>query len=79
MTNPAQYKTDWNLPSLDHWIHNEFPQLLAAYEKKQGHLPEPDFEWAAFQTYRRYMEPDVWTFEKMLYWETHGELPPNPQ
>lgn len=80
MISPAEYKTQYNLPSLDHWIHVEFPQLLAAYEQTQGHLPEPDFEWAAFQTYRRYMEPDVWTFEKMLAHEQGNDnpIPPSP-
>jgi len=77
---PQEYMKQYNLPSLDHWIHVEFPQLLAAYTEAQGHAPEPDFEWAAFQTYRRYMEPDVWTFEKMLEWEKNGGKPPvNPQ
>jgi hypothetical protein len=70
-----------NLPSLDHWIHEEFPQLLEAYKKTQGHAPEPDFEWAAFQTYRRYMEPEVWPFEKMLRHEQglDNVVPTNPQ
>lgn len=64
-----------SLPSLDTWIHVEFPQLLAAYTKTQGHLPEPDFEWAAFQTYRRFMEPDVWPFDRMLRHEQGHDEP----
>jgi hypothetical protein len=69
-----------NLPSLHDWIHIEFPQLLAAYEKTQGHKPEPDFEWACFQTYRRFMEPDIWPFDRMLRHELGDDNPakPNP-
>lgn len=72
---------DPRLPTLDKWIKEEFPQLLAAYTKTQGHTPDPDFEWAAFQTYRRFMEPDVWPFDRMLRHELgdDSENKPNPQ
>lgn len=65
-------------PSLDTWINVEYPQLVAAFTAAWGH--PPDHQWAAFQTYRRYMEPDVWPFAKMLAWEgsQNGHEPPAP-
>lgn len=69
-----------SLPSLDTWMHEEFPQLLAAYTKTQGHAPEPDYEWAIFQTYRRYVEPEAWPFDRMLRHEQGDDGPPvNPR
>lgn len=78
--NPADYIKQWNLPSLDHWLHVEFIQLVEAFKKSQPPgTPFPD-DWQAFQTYRRYVEPHVWTFEKMLAWElSGGKAPVNPQ
>lgn len=66
-------------PSLHDWIHVEYPQLAQAYrDTHDGN--EPGHEWAAFQTYRRYMEPSVWTFPKMLAWErSQGTGTPDPQ
>lgn len=79
---PQLGKKKMPLPTLDQWIKEEFPQLLAAYIKTQGHSPDPDFEWAAFQTYRRFMEPEAWPFDKMLRHELGDDSPeqkPNPQ
>jgi hypothetical protein len=54
--------------SLHDWIHVEYPQLVQAYRDTHDGA-EPGHEWAAFQTYRRYLEPNVWTFPRMLAWE----------
>lgn len=79
MTSPAEYIKQYNLPTLDKWLNQEYPQLRNAYINAQGgNIPGDD--WASFQTYRRFMEPNVWTFEKMLAWEQNGGQPPvNPQ
>jgi hypothetical protein len=58
------------LPTLDQWIHGEYPQLVAAYASRHGGN-EPPHEWAAFQTCRRggVMLPPgeaAWSFAKML-------------
>lgn len=51
-------------PSLDTWIHGEFPKLVAEFKRKRPELGEPGHEWAAFQTYRRYVEG--WTFDHVF-------------
>lgn len=51
-------------PSLDAWIHQEFPQLVTEFKRKRPELGEPGNEWAAFQTYRRYVEG--WSFDRVF-------------
>lgn len=66
-------------PSLDTWIHTELPQLIAAYRATHpDFLPgQPDAEFGAFQTYRRYVE--FWPFPKMLAHEqAQGTGQPSP-
>lgn len=70
MPGSAQYIKLNDLPSLDAWMNVEYPLLSDAFTSAQGHAP--DERWAAFQTYRRYMEPDQWPFSRMLAWETNG-------
>lgn len=68
------------LPTLDGWIHGEFPQLVEAYRQTQG--SEPGHEWAAFQTARRgiVVPEGAWSFEKMLAHErAQGGGTPTPQ
>lgn len=59
-----------NLPTLDQWIHGEYPQLVAAYMSRHDGN-EPSHEWAAFQTCRRggvMLAPGeaAWSFAKMV-------------
>ena len=57
-----------DLPSLEQWLHVEYPQLLAAFRTTHPGVDPPD-DWQAFQTYRRLAESHVWTFDRMLAWE----------
>jgi hypothetical protein len=69
--HPISYPAGYVGPkNLGDWILNEFPQLVQAY-KDTHDGNDPNYEWAAFQTCRRYGaglppgEP-AWTLEKML-------------
>jgi hypothetical protein len=66
-----------DMPTLDQWIHQEFPQLVAAFRLGHPELGEPGAEWAAFQTYRRYVE--LWPLSKMIAHERAGALPPKEE
>ncbi len=68
---PITYPPGYVPPKdLNDWIHGEFPKLAAAYKSTHGGN-DPTYEWAAFQTCRRYGaglpqgEP-AWTFEAMM-------------
>ena len=67
-----------SLPSLDTWLHVELPQLRAAFEQTHPGEATPD-DWYAFQTYRRYVEPQAWPFDRMLRHERGDDSPVNPQ
>lgn len=79
MQSDEYIKTN-NLPTLDHWLHVEFIQLRDAFFKTRPNTPLPD-DWQAFQTYRRFLEPDAWPFDRMLRHELgdDSENKPNPQ
>lgn len=74
-------------PSLNVWITQELPQLLAAYRANPANKAAmdddphaPHAEWGAFQTYRRFVEG--WSLAQMLHHEeTQGRAPapPSPQ
>jgi hypothetical protein len=64
------------LPNMQQWLHEEFPQLVAAYQERHGGN-EPNAEWAAFQTARRggvFLAPGeaAWSFARMLETERNA-------
>lgn len=61
-------------PSLDTWIHTEYPQVVNAFKIGHPDLGEPGWEWASFQTARRGVgvPEGRWPFAKMLVWERDG-------
>ena len=51
-------------PSLDVWLHQELPKLVAEFKRKRPELGEPGWEWISFTTYRRFVEG--WSYARVF-------------
>lgn len=63
---PEPQEPDMPKPSLDQWINQELPVLIAAFRQRYPNTPPgtPDATWGSFQAYRRFVEG--WEFDRML-------------